>query len=254
MKLQISPYNTRQEEYREDPWKMLMVCFMLNQTSHKQVDKVRHEFFDKYSDAQSLLNAKDEDIVSIIKPLGFYNRRAKTWKKFCQEWINATETHGTNVPLEVLENMSGVGKYALDSWVVFQLCDYSIEVDDHVLNWYVDWAREEVERIKREGKEATPYVVYYLHYKDNRDMDPNWMQCQDYAACVMARTEKEARDKVEEIAMRQDGAVKIKVVGICKGEPDWVNEESPIFTDEKEYRKRATQVFNDITLNKTTSI
>lgn len=106
MKLQISPYNTRQEEYREDPWKMLMVCFMLNQTSHKQVDKVRHEFFDKYPDAQSLLNAKDEDIVSIIKPLGFYNRRAKTWKKFCQESINATETHGTNVPLEVLERLA----------------------------------------------------------------------------------------------------------------------------------------------------
>lgn len=239
MKLPISPYETRQEEYREDPWKMLMVCFMLNQTSHKQVDQIRHEFFSRYPNAQALLDANEEEVKELIKPLGFYNRRVKAWKEFCQQWIEA----GTDAPsLAQLIEMRGVGKYALDSWKVFQLYEYDTDVQDHVLNWYVEWAKQEVERLAREGKEYTPHVVYYLHYRDDRDMSPNWMRCQDYAACVMARTPNEAREKVEVIALNQLGSSKIKVVGMAKGEPDWVNEESPIFTDESVYRKRREQV------------
>jgi hypothetical protein len=69
----------------------------------------------------------------------------------------------------------------------------------------------------------------------------------DYASCVMARTANEAIEKVKAIADRQsDGRTHIKIVGVCKGEPDWVNEETPIFTDEAEYRKRKEQVIRMI--------
>ena len=245
MKLPVSPYKTRQEEYREEPWKMLMVCFMLNQTSHKQVDKIRHEFFSRYPNAQAFLDSVDSEVIELIKPLGFYNRRVKAWKEFCRQWIAA----GTDTPsLAQLIEMKGVGKYALDSWKVFQLYEYDTDVQDHVLNWYVEWAKAEVERIKREASEPKPFIVYYLHYKDDRHMDPNWMLCQDYAACVMARTENEAREKVQEIAMRQSGAVNIKVVGSALGKPEWVNEESPIFTDEVEYRNRMKLMRKTVTL------
>lgn len=239
MRLQTSPYNTRQEQYRDDPWKMLMVCFMLNQTSHKQVDQVRDEFFSRYPNAQALLDAPDSEIVELIKPLGFYNRRTKAWKEFSRQWIEA----GTDRPsLEQLQDMKGVGRYALDSWKVFQLYEYHTEVDDHVLNWYVEWAKVEVERVSREGKEYVPHVVYYLHYRDDRDMSPNWMKCQDYAARVMARTINEAKEKVEAIAIKQNGAMRVRIVGMAIGQADWVNEESPIFTDEAVYKKRRDQV------------
>jgi endonuclease III len=239
VRLQVSPYNTRQEQYRDEPWKMLMVCFMLNQTSHKQVDQVRHEFFLRYPDAKAVLDAPDQEIVELIRPLGFYNKRVKAWKKFCQQWLDV----GQDAPgLAQLMEMSGVGKYALDSWKVFQLYQYDTQVDDHVLNWYVTWARVEVERLAREAHEAKPHVVHYLHYRDDRHMDPNWMVCQDYAACVMARTMQEAREKVEAIAMKSPGAVRIKVVGVTMGKPEWVNEASPITTDESAYRQRRNQI------------
>lgn len=145
MRLQTSPYNTRQEQYRHDPWKMLMVCFMLNQTSHKQVDQIRHEFFSRYPNAQALLDAEENEVRELIRPLGFYNRRVKTWKDFCQQWIEA----GTDFPtVDQLAEMKGIGKYALDSWKVFQLYEYNTDVQDHVLNWYVDWAREEVSKLR----------------------------------------------------------------------------------------------------------
>jgi endonuclease III len=246
MKLQISPYNTRQEEYRDDPWKMLMVCFMLNQTSHKQVDQVRHEFFDRFPTPEALVAAEESEIASMIKSLGFYNRRAKSWKEFSKQWIEAVEEYGTSVPLSVLEDMRGVGRYALDSWKVFQLFQYDTEVHDHVLNWYVDWARQEVERLAREASPWKPMVVYYLHFKDDRYFINNWNRRGDYVCCVMARTIGEAIEKTEKIALNQQGAQHIKIMGISNGIDEWVDEEKPLTTDEENYTRQVTALFERI--------
>lgn len=244
MRLQISPYNTRQEEYRDDPWKMLMVCFMLNQTSHKQVDQVRHSFFDRFPNPESLAVANESEIAQMIRPLGFYNRRAKSWKEFCLQWIDAVRKFGsTKIPVEELEKMKGVGRYALDSWKVFQLYEYDIEVDDHVLNWYVDWARVEKERLVRESKEYKPMSVYYIHFKDDRYFINNWNNCKDYACCVMARTQNEAIELTKSIALHQDYAVHIKIVGIGHGKEEWTKLKQPLDTDEEDYRRQLDAMF-----------
>lgn len=246
-KLQISPYNTRQEEYREDPWKMLMVCFMLNQTSHKQVDQVRNQFFERFPNAESIVLAEDKEISDIIKPLGFYNKRAKAWKEFCHQWINETRYYGTvMLPVSALEKMKGVGKYALDSWKVFQLYQYDIKVEDHVLNWYVDWARAEVEREKRESSPWKPMLVYYLHYTDDRYFINNWKVCKDYVCCVSARTQLEAIEKVKAIAEKQPGHKHIKIMGFGHAKEEWINEDEPLDTEPDFHRKVTDALFNRI--------
>lgn len=246
-KLPISPYSTRQEEYRDDPWKMLMVCFMLNQTSHKQVDQVRHQFFERFPNAESIILAEEKEIADMIKPLGFYNKRAKAWKEFCYQWINETRYHGgVYLPLDTLAKMKGVGKYALDSWKVFQLFQYDTEVQDHVLNWYVDWARAEMEREKREASPWQPMLVYYLHYVDERHIINNWNVCRDYVACVSARTQLEAIEKVKAIAAKQPGHKTIKIMGFGHAKEEWINEEGPLVTDESYYRKAVNAVFERI--------
>jgi len=247
MKLQISPYDTRQEQYREDPFKMLMVCFMLNQTSHKQVDQVREAFFDRFPNAESLAAASESEIADMIRPLGFYNRRAKAWKIFSEQWIAAVEKFGgTNIPLEELEKMRGVGKYALDSWRVFQLYDYKVEPEDHVLNWYVDWARKEVERIAREGAEYRPMSVYYMHFQDDRGFINNWNRCSDYVCCVMARTQNEAIEITEKLALKQKGAKCIKILGIGHCKTEWTEMVQPIRTNAEEYREKVKALFDKI--------
>lgn len=133
-KLPLSPYRFKQEIYRDDPWKMLIICFMLNQTSWKQVDKVRHEFFKKFPTAEALANASDEEIITVIRPLGFYNRRCKQWKLFSKKWI---ENKWKNI-----EELPGVGKYASDAWKVFQEGRINIPVEDKELVKYVKWANE----------------------------------------------------------------------------------------------------------------
>jgi endonuclease III len=246
MKLSMSPYTTRQEIYREDPWKMMMVVFMLNQTSHKQVDQVRDEFFERFPDAESLSKAEESEIASMIKPLGFYNRRAKSWKMFSEQWIRAVKQYGDpiNIPLIDLQNMKGVGRYALDSWKVFQLFKYDTEVDDHVLNWYVDWAKKEAERIHREKSDWKPMSVYYLHYEDERGFINNWNKCRDYVCCIMARTVNEALEKTKSIALNQNMAKHIKILGIGFCEFEWTKLPQPIKSDSSFYRKKAESVID----------
>lgn len=131
----MSPYVYRQEMYREDPWKMLIVCMMLNQTSYKQVDRVRNEFFSRFDSPERLIKASDAEIIDIIRPLGFYNRRAKQWKKFSLAWM---EWDGVNI-----NDLPGVGKYASDSWKIFQEGVYDIEVEDKELKKYLQWINNE---------------------------------------------------------------------------------------------------------------
>jgi methyl-CpG-binding domain protein 4 len=145
-RLHTSPLNTRQEEYRDDPWKMLLACMMLNQTSHRQMDQVRHEFFRRWPDSESLSQADPQDIAQLIKPLGFYNRRATSWIEFSRQWTEIKSQHRdlTKVPIDVLKKLKGVGEYALDSWRIFQLYEYDFEPGDKVLRPFCEWARSQI--------------------------------------------------------------------------------------------------------------
>jgi methyl-CpG-binding domain protein 4 len=134
IKVPTSPFIYRQEMYQSDPWKMLIVCMMLNQTCYKQVDLVRDEFFRRFTGPKSLIAASNEEIISIIRPLGFYNRRAVQWKKFSEAWLTWDGSDVSSLP--------GVGKYASDSWKIFQQGIYSITVEDKELKKYLQWINE----------------------------------------------------------------------------------------------------------------
>ena len=77
-----------QEIYQDDSWKMMVCCILLNLTKRQQVDKVRHELFSKYPTEYEMIEADESELAEILKPLGLYNRRAKTLIKFSWMWIN----------------------------------------------------------------------------------------------------------------------------------------------------------------------
>jgi hypothetical protein len=91
-----------------------------------------------------------------------------------------------------------------------------------------------------------PMTVYYLHYKDERLSENNWNVCGDYVCCVMARTQPEAIEKVKAIASNQRGHKYIKIMGFGHAKAEWVDEESPLVTDESEYTAQVTALFNRI--------
>jgi hypothetical protein len=106
---------------------------MLNCTSRKQVDRVRDEFFRRYPDAVEAERADPAEMAELISLLGFKNRRTSTIMRFSSDWMT----------LDWLEpsELYGIGKYAQDSWEIFQKGNLNVDPTDGVLNTYLDWAK-----------------------------------------------------------------------------------------------------------------
>tara|TARA_Y100001937_G_scaffold47693_1_gene66737 strand:+ start:470 stop:874 length:405 start_codon:yes stop_codon:yes gene_type:complete len=117
-----------QEIYQDDPWKMLVCCILLNLTKRQQVDGIRHELFSRYPTEYHMIEADEEELAELLKPLGLYRRRAKTLIKFSWMWVN-----GFNNVME----LHGVGQYASDSWEIFQMNNVRIKPKDKVLQEYL---------------------------------------------------------------------------------------------------------------------
>tara|TARA_X000001382_G_C3154613_1_gene174122 strand:+ start:411 stop:812 length:402 start_codon:yes stop_codon:yes gene_type:complete len=117
-----------QEIYQDDDWKMLVCCMLLNQTNRKQVDTVRDELFSTYPTAKDMMNAKHSELVNIIKPLGLYNTRAQRLIKMSEGYVNGFKS---------VDELYGIGQYAIDSWEIFQRGNHNVKPTDLVLQEYL---------------------------------------------------------------------------------------------------------------------
>ena len=99
-------------------------------------------------------------------------------------------------------------------------------------------------------EEYQPYTVYYMHFVDERHIINNWNVCRDYACCVMARTQNEAIEKTREIALNQQWAHEIKVIGIGHGKVEWTELPQPIVTDNTMYRETAQKAIERAQANR----
>lgn len=135
-----SPHDLIQEHYPGDEYKILTCCILLNQTSRKQLDKVADEFFARWPTAESILSANHDSLVNVMRPLGFYNRRAKSLKKFASQYLSGN--------WESASDLHGCGKYANDAWMIFVKGKvHDVEPEDHALNDYHSWFISNFERV-----------------------------------------------------------------------------------------------------------
>lgn len=115
------------ENHFKDPWQILVVCMLLNRTTRKQVDRVVYKLFDKYSNALEMSRADVDNVASIIRSLGFQNRRSASLVKMSKQWLEGSS----------VEELSGIGRYAIDSYKIFVLKDYSVVPEDYALKNYL---------------------------------------------------------------------------------------------------------------------
>jgi len=119
-----------QQEFQSDPFKMLIGCIMLNQTSNKNVRQVIYTFFDRWPTPQSIINANVQDIIEHIRPLGFYNVRARRIQRFAHEYITK--------PFKSASELYGIGKYANDSYEIFINGNLNVNPTDKILIKYLN--------------------------------------------------------------------------------------------------------------------
>ena len=117
-----------QEIYQPDGWKMLTCCMLLNLTNRKQVDTVRDELFKRYPTPKDMMNANQSELAELLKPLGLYNRRAKSLKKMSEGYVKGFNS---------VDELYGIGKYAMDSWEIFQNNNRNVNPTDKVLLAYL---------------------------------------------------------------------------------------------------------------------
>jgi methyl-CpG-binding domain protein 4 len=138
--LETSPYNLLQEQLRNEPWKLLVACLMLNRTHNRQVKRVIDEFFKRYPQSQYFLYHRmrdEEPIKELIKPLGFKNRRYEALWKMTRDF----SIFRPDLRPSAIHGLSSVGKYAQDSFKIFVTGELVEDVIDKKLKLYVDWAK-----------------------------------------------------------------------------------------------------------------
>jgi len=118
-----------QHDYLDNPWKMVVCCILLNQTTNQQVRKVLDPLFELIPDPQSCSEVDPSKIAEIIRPTGFYNIKAERMKKMSKKWIDGFD-HPKDLP--------GVGKYALESWDIFVEGKTNFVPSDKKLKMYLD--------------------------------------------------------------------------------------------------------------------
>ena len=118
-----------QEIYQQNGWKMLTCCMLLNLTNRKQVDTIRDELFSKYPTPKKMANANQSELAELLKPLGLYNRRAKSLKKMSEGYVKGFKSVG---------ELYGIGQYAVDSWEIFQNKNKDVNPTDKVLLAYLN--------------------------------------------------------------------------------------------------------------------
>ena len=76
-----------------------------------------------------MMKADEMELALLLKPLGLYNRRAKTLIRFSREYAKGFNNIG---------ELYGIGRYAMDSWEIFQNDNTRIEPTDKVLLQYLE--------------------------------------------------------------------------------------------------------------------
>jgi endonuclease III len=118
-----------QEDYKNDPWKVLVCCILLNQTNNKQVRPLIREFFLKWPNSFSVVKEDQNTISDFIKTTGFQNMKAKRIKDFSEVW-----SKGERDPLK----FPGIGKYGLEAWNIFVLNYFNFVPTDKKLRMYLE--------------------------------------------------------------------------------------------------------------------
>ncbi|EEH43173.2 uncharacterized protein PADG_07993 [Paracoccidioides brasiliensis Pb18] len=134
-----------QEKLAHDPFRLLIATIFLNRTRGEVAIPVLYNVFERYPTVSALAEAREEDVVTMIRCLGLQNARARKCINLAKLWIENPPVKGKRYrklhypnkgdgldikPGECVDDgdsrvaweiahIPGLGSYALDSWRIF---------------------------------------------------------------------------------------------------------------------------------------
>jgi adenine-specific DNA glycosylase len=115
-------------------WQHMVGVIMLNQTGRKPVKTVLPEFLSRWPDAETYLSSTPDQVIDVIRPLGFYNRRERTFRRMSEDFLTWDGADATK--------LHGIGQYGSESYRIFWLGE-RFEPQDKELRRYLGYPQLE---------------------------------------------------------------------------------------------------------------
>jgi methyl-CpG-binding domain protein 4 len=115
-------------------WQHMVGVIMLNQTGRKPVKTVLPEFLSRWPTPEAYLESDPDEVKSVIRPLGFYNRREQTFRRMSQDFLTWDGEDATK--------LYGIGQYGSESYRIFFLGE-RFEPQDKELRRYLGYPQLE---------------------------------------------------------------------------------------------------------------
>jgi methyl-CpG-binding domain protein 4 len=111
-------------------WQHMVGVMMLNLTGRKPVKMVLPEFLFHWPDENYYLDSDPVEVIKVIRPLGFYNRREKSIRKMSKDFLSWD--------LKDASKLHGIGQYGSESYRIFWLGE-KFEPQDKELRRYLGY-------------------------------------------------------------------------------------------------------------------
>ena len=118
----------------DGPWQHMVGVIMLNQTGRKPVKTVLPEFLSRWPNEESYLCSTPDEVISVIRPLGFCNRRENAIRKMSRDFLSWDFKDATK--------LYGIGQYGSESYRIFWLGE-RFEPQDKELRRYLGYPQLE---------------------------------------------------------------------------------------------------------------
>ena len=116
--------------YKKD-YELLISVMLSAQTTDKQVNKVTDVLYKKYDSLEKLASANIDDIITIIRPLGNFNKKASYIIEISKRLIN--DTNGVVINnRKYLKGLPGIGRKTVNVVLANLYNEDVIAVDTHV--------------------------------------------------------------------------------------------------------------------------
>jgi len=114
-----------------DPYELIVAVILSAQCTDKRVNMITPGFFRQFPDAKSLANAKESEILEIIKSCSYPNNKSKNLLGMAKTLMN--EFNGI-VPFDVneLQKLPGVGRKTANVIAAVAFNKPALAVDTHV--------------------------------------------------------------------------------------------------------------------------
>ena len=115
-------------------WQHMVGVIMLNQTGRKPVKTVLPEFLHRWPTPEAFLESDPAEVIEVIRPLGFYNRRERSIRRMSEDYLTWDGTDATV--------LYGIGQYGSESYRIF-FHGERFEPQDKELRRYLGYPQQE---------------------------------------------------------------------------------------------------------------